>query len=327
MSMINTPLVSVLMPIYNVEKYLAECIESVLSQTYSNFELILVDDGSTDKCSEIVDEFSDKDHRVIAIHQENAGVDAARNNAIKHANGKYIAFIDSDDKYEPRYLETMVNEAESNDYQLVTCSFIPFGVTNPPKFKVISEQVTDRDTAAEYLLGYNSVNGYVWNKLFTKEIIDQNNIWFEDGYWACDDVLFAGNYLYHCTKVKILEAPLYRYRQVATGANRVRYSGVPFQKKWMSSFKVTGHFRELYCSDKVTRACNLHEVREAGIVLRAMAASNYSGEEYKQLTDIVKKYKSEFLKDGDSSYFQKLSVVLTSISPKLELTVWRMRNK
>lgn len=327
MNMTNTPLVSVLMPIYNVEKYLAECIESVLAQTYSNFELILVDDGSPDKCPQIVDEFAEKDHRVVAVHQNNAGVDTARNNAIKHAKGKYIAFIDSDDGYEPKYLETLVNEAENNDCQLVTCSFIPFGVPNPPKFKVIPEQIANRDTAAEYLLGYNSVNGYVWNKLFQKEIIEKNNLWFEDGYWACDDVLFAGNYLYHCTKVKILEAPLYRYRQVATGANRVRYSGVPFQKKWMSSFKVTEHFRKLYKSEKVTHACNLHEVREAGIVLRAMAASNYRGEEHKQLMGIVKKYKSEFLRDKNSSYFQKLSVALTGISPKLELTVWKIRNK
>lgn len=321
------PLVSIVMPVYNVEAYLAECISSVLNQTYKNFELIVVDDGSPDKCPEIIDKFAAQDPRVVAIHQKNAGVDAARNNGIEAAKGKYIAFIDSDDGYEANYLEVLVENAESSDCQLVVCSFNPFGVDNPPKFKEIPEQECDRNQAVEYLLGYNSVNGYVWNKLFLHSIIQGHNLRFEDGYWACDDVLFAGSYLYYCKKIRIVNDRLYRYRQVANGANRVRYSGVPFQKKWMSSFKVTARFKKLYSNPTVSHACILHEVREGGIVLRAMAAGHYKGEEYGKLLHHVRKYRSEFLKDKNSSYFQKLSVLLTSISPNLELKVWKFENK
>lgn len=319
--------VSVLMPIYNVEKYLRECIESVLRQTYPNFELILVDDGSPDNCGKIIDEYAKQDNRVIAIHQENAGVDAARNNAINHATGKYIAFIDSDDAYEENYLERLVEVIEQDDCDMSICGFIPFGIDNPPKFKTISKRVVSGSTAIKLALGYNSVNGYVWNKLFKRSIVEKEYIRFEDGYWACDDILFTGNYIYYCKKVSVIEDTLYRYRQVASGANRVRYSGVTFDKKWMSSFKVTSHFKDIYKNSDVELACNLHEVREASIVLRAIAASGYKGNEYNELIAIIRKYILSFVLDKNSSYYQKMSVLLTFISPKLELMVWKLLNK
>lgn len=319
--------VSVLMPIYNVEKYLRESIDSVLKQTYLDFELILVDDGSPDGCGKIIDEYANKDDRVIAIHQKNAGVDAARNNAIGRATGKYIAFIDSDDAYEKNYIERLVEAIEQDDSDMSVCGFVPFGIDNPPKFKTISKRTVNSNTAIKLALGYNSVNGYVWNKLFKKEIMEREHILFEDGYWACDDVLFTGNYIYHCKKISIIEDALYRYRQVASGANRVRYSGIPFDRKWMSSFKVTGHFKDIYQDPDVELACNLHEVREASIVLRAIAASGYKGDEYKELIGIIRKYSFKFITDKYSSYYQKMSVILTFISPKLELLVWKLLNK
>ena len=319
--------VSVLMPIYNVEKYLRESIDSVLKQTYPDFELILVDDGSPDGCGKIIDEYANKDDRVIAIHQKNAGVDAARNNAIGRATGKYIAFIDSDDAYEKNYIERLVEAIEQDDSDMSVCGFVPFGIDNPPKFKTISKRTVNSNTAIKLALGYNSVNGYVWNKLFKKEIMEREHILFEDGYWACDDILFTGNYIYHCKKISIIEDALYRYRQVASGANRVRYSGIPFDRKWMSSFKVTSHFKDIYQDPDVELACNLHEVREASIVLRAIAASGYKGDEYKELIGIIRKYSFKFITDKYSSYYQKMSVILTFISPKLELLVWKLLNK
>ena len=319
--------VSVLMPIYNVEKYLRESIDSVLKQTYPDFELILVDDGSPDGCGKIIDEYANQDDRVIAIHQKNAGVDAARNNAIRRATGKYIAFIDSDDAYEKNYIEKLVGAIEQDDSDMSVCGFIPFGIDNPPKFKIVSKRTVNSKTAIKLALGYNSVNGYVWNKLFKKEIIEREHIQFEDGYWACDDLLFTGNYIYHCKKISVIEDALCRYRQVASGANRVRYSGVPFDKKWMSSFKVTSHFKDIYQDSDVELACDLHEVREASIVLRAMAASGYKDDEYKELIEIIRKNLFKFITDNYSSYYQKMSVILTFISPKLELSVWKVLNK
>lgn len=321
------PKVTVIMPIYNVGKYLEKSINSVLNQTYKNFELYLVDDGSTDNSPEIVDVFAKKDNRIIAVHQNNSGVDAARNVGIKQGTGKYMALIDSDDYYHETYLEKLVATAEESKSDLVVCGFEPFGVDNPPKVKILEAEEVDKIQAMKHLLGYNSFNGYVWNKLFRLDVVKENHLLFEDGYWACDDLLFSGNYIYHCNKVRIIEDKLYYYRQVGSGANRSRYSGkVKFDKKWMASFKVTAHFRDLF-GEEVYSACNLHEVREAGIVLRSMAAGNYSGEEYKELKKLMKRNWWEFVKSQEVSYTQKLSVFLSALSPKLELTIWKKINK
>lgn len=320
--------VTVIMPIYNVAPFLAKCIESVINQTYKNFELFLIDDGSKDESPEIVDKYAALDSRIIPIHKENGGVDAARNVGLEEGTGKYVAFIDSDDWYDEEYLERLVNVAEHGNSQLVVCGFEPFGVKNPPKVKNIGEGIFNREEAMIHLLGYNTFNGYVWNKLFLMSIIKEHNLRFQDGYWACDDVLYAGDYIYYCDKVSVIGDKLYHYRQNSAGANRVRYSGkVTFDKRWMSSFIVTKHFKELFNNPAVTEACILHEVREASIVLRSMAAGGYRGNEYHLLKKIIKENLKSFYKSDEVGYTQKLSVWLTSISPKLELFVWKHLNK
>ena len=324
----NDNKVTVIMPIYNVAPYLSKCIESVLSQSYENFELFLVDDGSKDESPKIIDKYATQDNRISPVHQVNSGVDAARNVGLEKGTGKYVAFIDSDDWYEKEYLEKLVSTAEVSNAQMVVCNFEPVGVDNPPKVKDIGECTVDKISAMRHLLGYNSFNGYVWNKLFLMSIIRENNLRFQDGYWACDDVLYAGDYIYYCDKITVINNKLYYYRQNNAGANRVRYSRkVDFDKKWMSSFSVTKHFRELFDNSAVTTACKLHEVREASIVLRSMAAGGYKGKEYYQLRKIIKDNIYAFFKSDEARYTQKLSVFLTAISPKLELKVWKIVNK
>ncbi|MBO4675217.1 MAG: glycosyltransferase family 2 protein, partial [Elusimicrobiaceae bacterium] len=109
-----TPLISVIISVYNTEKYLCKCVDSVLTQTYQNLEVILVDDGSTDSCGRICDEYVSKDSRVQVIHQQNAGLSAVRNAGIKAAKGEYFSFIDSDDWVDARFIETLWNLAEEH---------------------------------------------------------------------------------------------------------------------------------------------------------------------------------------------------------------------
>ncbi len=115
----NQALISVIIPVYNVEEYLSECIDSVLNQTYENYEIILVNDGSTDSSGEICDEYVEKDERITVIHQKNGGPSITRNTGLENANGKYIYFLDSDDYIENNSLELLVNTAESNNADLV----------------------------------------------------------------------------------------------------------------------------------------------------------------------------------------------------------------
>ena len=117
-------LVSIIIPVYKVEKYLPNCIESILRQTFKDFELILVDDGSPDNCGEICEEYAQKDSRIKVVHQPNGGLSAARNSGIDIAKGDYLTFIDSDDFVFPHYLEILVKLCQENDADMSVCSSV-----------------------------------------------------------------------------------------------------------------------------------------------------------------------------------------------------------
>lgn len=122
----NNPLISVIVPIYNVERYLKICIDSIVNQTYSNLEIILVDDGSPDKCPEICDEYAERDNRIKVIHQENGGLSAARNSGIDVAHGDFLTFIDSDDLVANNYVELLYNGLIKFDADISIATFCTF---------------------------------------------------------------------------------------------------------------------------------------------------------------------------------------------------------
>ena len=133
--MVNNPLISVIIPVYKVEKYLNKCIDSVLNQTYDNLEIILVDDGSPDNCGRICDEYAQKDSLIKVIHQENAGLPAARNAGIDVATGEYITFVDSDDYIHPEMVEILYSNLVLTDVDISVCGFISFNEGEEPEVK------------------------------------------------------------------------------------------------------------------------------------------------------------------------------------------------
>lgn len=166
------PLVSIIIPVYKVEKYLPSCIDSVLSQTYSNLEIILVDDGSPDRCGEICDAYAEKDHRIRVIHQENGGVAAARNTAISISQGEYLYFVDSDDLIAADTLEDLVTLAQTHNADMVcaaTCSIDEQGaVMRDVKHESSSGTITL--TQAEALRYYAATEWAPWNRLIKADI-------------------------------------------------------------------------------------------------------------------------------------------------------------
>lgn len=126
------PKVSIVVPIYNVEKYLCECVDSLLAQTLKDIEIILVDDGSPDKCGEIVDEYAKKDPRIVAVHQKNSGYSVAVNKGIDMARGEYIGIIESDDWVEPDMYKTLYNNAHKNNTDITKGGFFLYNSTLPP---------------------------------------------------------------------------------------------------------------------------------------------------------------------------------------------------
>lgn len=177
----NNPLISVIVPIYNVEKYLHTCINSILNQTYSNLEIILVDDGSPDSCPSICDEFALKDNRVKVIHKTNGGLSSARNAGLDIAKGDFIGFIDSDDFISPNFYQCLLNNAIMQNADISECTFIKVSESNLKSFSfpLVNNDtisVTNNVGALERLFS-EDFNTYVntvvvWNKLYKSSLFE-----------------------------------------------------------------------------------------------------------------------------------------------------------
>lgn len=163
-------LVSIIVPVYNVEKYLPKCVDSLINQTYKNVEIILVDDGSTDQSGNICDTYLEKDNRIVVLHKKNGGLSDARNFGIEHAKGDYYSFVDSDDYLKEQTIEYLVDAAENNDCQISVCNMIRFydDGTNDVFYKPCNNQVILENNDRFQTLSQPSV----CNKLFKKELFD-----------------------------------------------------------------------------------------------------------------------------------------------------------
>lgn len=183
-------LISVIIPVYMVEKYLDRCIECLCSQTYSNLQILLIDDGSTDNCSQICEEWNEKDKRITVIHKLNGGLSDARNVGIKILDGTYTSFIDSDDFISPDFFETLLSVMQKEQSDIVECSVVQFDENNSfDKFQddnTIKSYKTEQ--ALSGLISENPFHQHVWNKLYRTQII--KNVFFpvgklnEDEYWT-----------------------------------------------------------------------------------------------------------------------------------------------
>ena len=166
--------ITIVVPVYKVEKYLRRCIESILQQTYKNIEIILVDDGSPDNCGKICDEYKEKDNRIIVIHKENGGLSDARNAGIDIATGKYIAFIDSDDYVANNFISSLYDVCIKNECEIAQCKFKRVTEDYKEEQKEISETtILDGKSAIKEIYGQNDVYTIVaWNKLYLKNLFN-----------------------------------------------------------------------------------------------------------------------------------------------------------
>ena len=211
--------VSVIVPVYKVERYIRECIESVLAQSYEDFELILVDDGSPDHCGAICDEYARKDRRIRVIHKENGGVSNARNAGLDAATGKYIYFLDSDDYAHPSLLEKAVEQMETGLDMVVFNSWSCYddGTVTPNAHPVRGDIsfCTDREkseflkkTLLDFKIGWAP-----WNRVYVREIIEKYELRFADyRRIVAEDLYFCFCYCTHIQKIRVIDDHLYYYR-------------------------------------------------------------------------------------------------------------------
>ncbi|WP_312635922.1 glycosyltransferase [Oscillibacter sp.] len=213
------PAISVIVPVYQAEKYIEACVESVRNQTFSDWELLLVDDGCTDGSPALCDRCAAGDGRIHVLHKEkNGGVSAARNLALAETKGDYIAFLDADDRYEPSCLETLWNLRLGADADSAACAHLnclPDGTETPERVLPAGEYDGEgiRQGVVAPLLGDRLAqpvfNGFIWRFLFSREILRSKGITFEGAY--LEDELFLMEYFCHAKRLAVTEQPLYRY--------------------------------------------------------------------------------------------------------------------
>lgn len=212
------PRISVIVPVYNVEKYLSHCIDSIITQTFTDFELLLVDDGSTDGSGKICDYYAGKDERVKVFHNENKGVSAARNQGLKEAAGDWICFVDSDDWVENDYLQCLLYDGSLIGECIVCQSFYVENESCPEKrYKsrlypdTILREPFDEHQMMAHILNDFSVN--IFSKLFKKRVLNDNKIYFNEKTSVFEDAIFLHEYLLHIKEIHLRSSVSYHYMQ------------------------------------------------------------------------------------------------------------------
>ena len=214
--------ISVIVPIHNIEPYLPNCIDSILAQSFTNFELILVDNGSPDNCPAICDRYASSDNRIIVIHKENGGLQSARKAGLKKAKAKYIAYVDGDDWVDVFYLDTLYKMAKTNDSDMVIAGhYREFD----GKIETIKPLFTGNFNESEIKSSilpnaiYNgrfcehNISTYVWNKLFKRELLAQYLFEIPNEVIMGEDAAMTYTYLTLSKKLTICDIPIYYYRQ------------------------------------------------------------------------------------------------------------------
>lgn len=277
-------MISVIVPVYNVEKYLDNCVESIVNQTYKDLEIILVDDGSPDNCPAMCDEWAKKDKRIKVIHKQNGGLSSARNAGLETATGEYVAFVDSDDSIDINMYEIMENMF-SDDIDIVMCGY--------QKINSSEEIVSCGNTLIEkkkLSIGelYDDIFGHLnnasWNKLYRASIID--NIRFPNGIVHGEDLIFNLHYLRHCCNGVKCNGEFYHYFSRENSITKSKFS----ENKFLE-IKAKDISREIILNECPAQSQNADKFcfRARMNVLRSIYSS-HNEQLYRDKVKEIKKY-------------------------------------
>lgn len=240
------PTVSIIVPIYNSEKYLKRCVDSILHQEYKNFELFLVDDGSTDASGAICDSYAAADARVRVIHKQNTGVSDSRNTAIRQAAGTYLQFLDSDDWMTPDATKLLVRAAKAYHCDLVISDF--YRVVDDrvaQKGDIQANGVLTREEFAAHMMENPAdfYYGVLWNKLYRRDLVEKYDLLMDPSISWCEDFLFNLEYILHANVFYALQVPIYYY--VRTKGS-LASQGMSISKTIKMKFMVFEYYNNFY---------------------------------------------------------------------------------
>lgn len=321
-------LVSILVAVYNTEGYLERCISSILQQTYQNIEIILIDDGSTDKSPCICDNYALIDNRIRVIHQDNGGSASARNTGILNATGSYICFIDSDDYIEATYVERMYNVISQHNVDVVVCSYYKeFSNHTSSIMGFPTTGALDRETALCAIYSYNGFGAYIWNKMFKTQIIREYHIMFDVELRMSQDLLWTTQYFLIIDKIIYINDPLYHYMyndgSICRNAKKTR----TFNPQFFTS--LLAHEKTKLMIEKESRNVKLHfSGRYINTYLRLilnLAYSNYQDKKLlKEAKNKIRRNLFALIINPVYGFKQKSGGIIAAISPRLFVTLYEM---
>ena len=314
MSSYGNELVSIIVPVYNVEQYLEKCVNSIINQSYKNLEIILVDDGATDNSGKICDELAKLDNRIKVYHKKNGGLSDARNYGVERATGEYIGFVDSDDYIDPKMYEKLYEAIKKENVDVVECSF---KIIYPGRVDFFSTEkyyeILGKQEYLEEYLKMRRIFGSVWTKLIkstiAKKIVFPKDKLYEDTYYAYDLINLANSFV-------LIDNPLYNYLMRENSITNSKFNPRIFDLveivekfhkmtyKNYPSLKEEADCRKMYAYFSVLNSILLDE--------------NYKNNEYySQIISYFKENYVELLKNKYITRNRKLSVVLIKININL----------
>lgn len=319
---IEKPIVSVIIPVYNVEKFIGRCIESVMAQEFSNFELLLVDDGSTDDSGNKCDNYSKQDPRIKVIHKNNGGVSSARNTALEVASGEYICFIDGDDYVKKDYLSYFIYLLESTGAEAAYSSNLFYGENDSNTLNDEIKIVTGEEAAINQLCYKTNIG--VWNKMFRRTLIE-NGLRFKENQFIGEGFNFNVSAFQMCQKVTIGKKKVYVY----SPDNGVSATRSFSEDKWINGLKSIQDIRDNFIihSDALLNAWKYAKWRTNMDVYTIMVKHNavYQHKEMAKETLTVMRKEAFSVFKIDSSLKQRFLAFLFWVFPRLtvRMLIWR----
>lgn len=240
-------LLSIIVPVFNTEQYLPRCLDSILSQSFTDFELLLIDDGSTDSSGAICDAYAEMDGRVRAFHKVNGGVSSARNVGLKEAKGEWVCFVDSDDEFLPDGLQVLVNGV-SEEVDMVMAGYEMCDENEKLTYlvEVRTERIISDERAAKEMFSPSDYwyEGYIWGKMFRQSIVESSNLLFAEDIYFNEDRLFLVEFVYAMKRnVYYTTVPVYKYYERSGSAMVSLKQG--FNYKFITDIEAQIRMREI----------------------------------------------------------------------------------
>ncbi len=321
-------LVSIIIPVYNIENYISKCIESVISQSYKDLEIILVDDGSSDKSGEICDEYAKSDSRIKVIHKKNGGLSDARNVAIDIVKGDFIYFIDGDDYVHHDAISVLIETQKDTQSDIVTEGFVPvFDNSNidlDKKLSVLPSKTLQKKEAIESLMYQKDTTTSAWGKLYKKSLFG-NDIRYPKGA-ICEDLPTTYKLFSRTDSVSFVHAPMYMYRQregsiIQSAFKPGRIEALDFAEQELKY--IDKHFQE------IRNAAVNRLFMEAVFICQTISLSKIkeNRQYWDRCVNVIKRTRLIVLTDVRSKKAYRIFALLSFISPKLILYAIYIKSK